>query len=53
MWDGVVIEGGELQENADGEPLELMVTDNEGNEIREVRIDAEHIYLHENAAYFD
>ncbi|MGB1285744.1 MAG: cytochrome b, partial [Aggregatilineales bacterium] len=53
VWDGVLIESGEILKDAEGEPLELIVTDNDGNEVREVRIDAEHIYLHENAAYFD
>jgi hypothetical protein len=53
VWDGVVIESGRVQVDETGEPLPLMVTDENGNLVRERRIYTKHLYIHEDAAYFD
>lgn len=47
-WEGVVIENGRVVMGADGEPEPLLV---DGERVH--RMDADHIYLHEDAAYFD
>lgn len=53
VWDGVVIESGRVQVDENGQPLPLMITDENGNQVRERRIYTRHLYLHEDAAYFD
>lgn len=52
-WDGVEIENGIVQLNEDGTPAFLMTTDAEGNEIIERRVDAKHVFIHRDSAYFD
>ncbi len=52
-WDGVVINAGQVQLDENGEPLPLLVENDAGELVQERRIDAEHIYLHRNSAYFD
>lgn len=61
-WDGVVIENGVVQMTAEGEPQPLYLIDSEtgepildenGNPIRERRIASDHIFLHQDSAYFE
>jgi len=51
-WDGVEIEQGEVVfEN--GAPKPLLVENEAGEMVRERKLETEHIYLHEDSAYFD
>ena len=72
-WDSVVIEGGVVQTDDDGNPIfiyevetdddgnpildengeAVLVLDEEGNPIPVRRIFSDHIFVHENGAYFD
>lgn len=56
MWEGVVIENG-LVKYEDGEPVPLLVdVTNDAGEteaVRPTRLKTDHIYIHEDAAYFD
>lgn len=60
-WDGVQIEAGEVLLDENGEPLprllvdergELLLDEN-GNPIRERQLATDHIFLHEDSAYFE
>ncbi len=53
VWDGVVIESGRVQVDENGDPVPLMVTDENGNLVQERRIYTKHLYIHADAAYFD
>lgn len=53
IWDVVEIENGVVQRNADGTPKLRYMTDNDGNQVVERRIEAQHFYLHADSAYFD
>ena len=59
-WDNVVIEGGDVQLDEDGNPLFVyatkngeLVLDNDGNPVPERRIFSDHLFIHEASAYFD
>jgi len=52
-WDGVQIENGIVQTDERGEPIFLTTTDAQGNEVIQRRVDAKHIFLHPDSAYFD
>lgn len=53
VWDGVVIDEGRVQLDENGDPVPLMVVNENGEEVRERRIYTRHLYLHADAAYFD
>jgi quinol-cytochrome oxidoreductase complex cytochrome b subunit len=55
-WDGVVINEGQVQIGPDGEPMPLMATveiDDEVVEQRVRKLETEHIFIHEDSAYFE
>ncbi|MCS6836361.1 MAG: cytochrome bc complex cytochrome b subunit [Anaerolineae bacterium] len=52
-WDGVHIENGVVQTDANGQPLFLTTIDANGNEVVQRRVDAKHVFLHPDSAYFD
>jgi quinol-cytochrome oxidoreductase complex cytochrome b subunit len=55
-WDGVVINEGQVQIGTDGEPMPLMETveiDDEEVEQRVRKLETEHIFIHEDSAYFE
>ena len=59
-WDNVVIEGGDVQLDEDGNPLFVyatkdgaLVLDDDGNPVPERRIFSDHLFIHEASAYFD
>ena len=54
-WDSVLIEGGEVQLDDNGDPI-LVYSDQvdaEGNPIPVRRIYSDHLFIHEASAYFD
>jgi len=54
-WDSVLIEGGEVQLDDDGDPI-LVYSDQvdaEGNPIPVRRIFSDHLFIHQASAYFD
>jgi quinol-cytochrome oxidoreductase complex cytochrome b subunit len=53
IWDSVEIENGVVQRKPDGTPKLRYLTDNEGNQVVERRIETQHFYLHADSAYFD
>ena len=54
-WDSVLIEGGKVQTDEDGEPILVYSgqIDAEGNPIPVRRIFSDHLFIHEASAYFD
>jgi hypothetical protein len=48
VWNEVVLENGRVVYGEDGEPV--LALDEEGNPI--VRVNADHVYIHEDAQYF-
>ena len=60
-WDGVEIEGGEVRLDEDGNPIYIYARDSEGQVILDEngrplpqrRVYSEHLFIHENSAYFD
>ncbi len=59
-WDSVVIEGGDVQLDEEGNPLFVyatrdgqLVMDEQGNPVPERRIFSDHLFIHEASAYFD
>ena len=54
-WDSVLIEGGEVQLDDNGDPI-LVYSDEvdaEGNPIPVRRIYSDHLFIHQASAYFD
>ena len=54
-WDSVVVEGGEVQLDEQGNPLYVYgdKLDAEGNPVPLRRIYSDHLFIHEASAYFD
>ncbi len=54
-WDSVVVEGGEVQLDEQGNPLYVYgdELDAEGNPVPLRRIYSDHLFIHEASAYFD
>lgn len=54
-WDSVLIEGGEVQVDENGDPILVysLEVDAEGNAIPARRIYSDHLFIHEASAYFD
>ncbi len=52
-WDSVLIKGGEVDKDDDGNPIFVYETDAEGNQRPVRRIYSDHLFIHESAAYFD
>ena len=54
-WDSVVVEGGEVQLDEQGNPLYVYgdEMDAEGNPVPLRRIYSDHLFIHEASAYFD
>lgn len=60
-WDGVEIEGGQVRLDEDGNPIYIYARDSEGQALLDEngsplpqrRIYSEHLFIHENSAYFD
>ena len=60
-WDGVEIEGGQVRLDEDGNPIYIyardsqgqIILDENGNPLPQRRIYSEHLFIHENSAYFD
>ena len=60
-WDGVEIEGGQVRLDEDDNPIYIyardsqgqVILDENGDPLPQRRIYSEHLFIHENSAYFD
>lgn len=53
VWNAVEVENGVVLRNEDGTAKLRYLTDNDGNQVVERRVEALHFYLHADSAYFD